>query len=339
LKKQGAFTLASKKYTQAGDRVRAIKCLVRSGDTKAVIQFATISRNSEIYTLAANYLQQMNWRESMDIMKAIIMFYTKAKAYIPLAGFYDSCAQVEIDEYRDYEKAASALNEALKHLGKDTSRTAMELAKSIQKRLLLIEKYIEAKGAMKRDPGTMIAICEALLQDPMIEEALRVGDCYALLVEHYHRLGNMQDAYHYIREMEDRNVQVLSFLEPPMVEGIKKAMGVNSTKTHSKQPVQQQQQQQQSFGHEDDDDLHLHGSSGAGAGAGSDQEVGEDINEVMFLSTCPSIPFVHLFVHLFVCRKLRKRKLFNQNPNQDSPITRIDGENSVLCLFLPPMVV
>ena len=46
-----------------GDRVRAIKCLVRSGDTKAVIQFASISRNQEIYTLAANYLQQMNWRE------------------------------------------------------------------------------------------------------------------------------------------------------------------------------------------------------------------------------------------------------------------------------------
>ncbi len=34
LKKQGSFQLASKKYTQAGDRVRAIKCLVRSGERK-----------------------------------------------------------------------------------------------------------------------------------------------------------------------------------------------------------------------------------------------------------------------------------------------------------------
>mmetsp|Transcript_14116 Transcript_14116/g.19245 ORF Transcript_14116/g.19245 Transcript_14116/m.19245 type:complete len:273 (-) Transcript_14116:1579-2397(-) len=93
LKKQGSFTLASKKYTQAGDRVRAIKCLVRSGDTKSVIQFASISRNVEIYTLAANYLQQMNWRESVDIMKAIITFYTKSKSFIQLAGFYDNCAQ------------------------------------------------------------------------------------------------------------------------------------------------------------------------------------------------------------------------------------------------------
>jgi intraflagellar transport protein 140 len=42
----------------------------------------------------------MNWRESVDILKAIITFYSKAKAYMQLAGFYDSCAQVEIDEYR-----------------------------------------------------------------------------------------------------------------------------------------------------------------------------------------------------------------------------------------------
>jgi intraflagellar transport protein 140 len=94
LKRQGNFILASKKYTQAGDRVRAIKCLTKSGDTKAVIQFASISRNAEIYTLAANYLQQMNWRESSEIMKSIITFYTKAKAFEQLAGFYDSCAQV-----------------------------------------------------------------------------------------------------------------------------------------------------------------------------------------------------------------------------------------------------
>jgi intraflagellar transport protein 140 len=94
LKKQGSHILASKKYTQAGDRIRAMKCLVRGGDTKAVIQFASISRSGEIYKLAANYLQQMNWRESVDVMRAIIAFYTKAKSFEQLAGFYDSCAQV-----------------------------------------------------------------------------------------------------------------------------------------------------------------------------------------------------------------------------------------------------
>ena len=96
LKTQGSFILSAKKYTQAGDKIRAMKCLILSGDTKAVIQFANISRTADIYKLAANYLQQLNWRESVDIMKAIIMFYTKAKAYEQLAGFYDHCAQVHL---------------------------------------------------------------------------------------------------------------------------------------------------------------------------------------------------------------------------------------------------
>jgi intraflagellar transport protein 140 len=48
-------------------------------------------------------------------MKHIINFYTKAKAFDNLAGFFDACSQVEIDEYRDYEKAIAALKEAEKH--------------------------------------------------------------------------------------------------------------------------------------------------------------------------------------------------------------------------------
>ena len=142
LKLQGSYTLASKKYTQAGDRVRAIKCLVRAGDTKAVIQFANISRNAEIYKLAANYLQQMNWRESVEIMKAIITFYTKAKSFEQLAGFYDSCAQVEIDDYRDYEKAVGALREGTKHLAKSDTRSAADMLARFEERIALIEKFV-----------------------------------------------------------------------------------------------------------------------------------------------------------------------------------------------------
>ena len=95
LKKEGNFIAASKKYTQAGDRLRAVKCLLRVGDTKAVIQFANISRNEEIYRLVANFLyQSMSWKDNVDIMKSIIMFYNKSKAYEALSNFYDSCAQV-----------------------------------------------------------------------------------------------------------------------------------------------------------------------------------------------------------------------------------------------------
>lgn len=46
------------------------------------------------------------------------MFYNKAKAYYKLADFYDNCAQLEIDEYKDYDKAYGAIKEAIKYLSK-----------------------------------------------------------------------------------------------------------------------------------------------------------------------------------------------------------------------------
>ncbi len=229
LKKQGLFTQASKKYTQAGDRVRAIKCLGRSGDTKAVIQFAGISRTPEIYTLAANYLQQMNWRESVDIMKAIITFYTKAKSFEQLAGFYDSCAQVEIDEYRDYEKAIGALKEAIKHLGKaESSRTVDNMLASLEKRISLIEKFVQARRLTQSEPDTVVSICETLLQDPLLEEAVRAGDCLAMLIENFHSRGRMREAYAYLQEMDERRIPIRPYIDQTIIEQIYKAVGVSA---------------------------------------------------------------------------------------------------------------
>lgn len=267
LKKQGAFTLASKKYTQAGDRVRAIKCLVRGGDTKAVIQFANISRNNEIYTLAANYLQQMDWRENVEIMKAIITFYTRAKAFVQLAGFYEGCAQVEIDEYRDYEKALGALNEAIKCLSKDNSRTAIDMLKSLEKRILIIEKFIEAKFA-KNNPNLTVTICEALLQDPLVEEAIRLGDCLALLIETFHQKGNFPEAYHYLQELQERFNSVQTYLDNKLIRDLEQKMGIKQ--------VERERMNERSSRNES---TH-HGESKGDI----EDEIEEEIDEVSFLS-------------------------------------------------------
>merc|ERR1719355_587202 len=117
-RQQGSFQLACKKFTQAGDKMKAMKALLQSGDTEKIIFFAGTARQPDIYVLAGNYLQSLDWHSDPEIMKNIITFYTKAKAYDKLASFYDACAQVEIDEYRDYEKAGGALREALKYLHK-----------------------------------------------------------------------------------------------------------------------------------------------------------------------------------------------------------------------------
>lgn len=47
-------------------------------------------------------------------MKAIVSFYSKARAWGQLSGFFDACAQVEIDEFRNYDKAIGAMTQAAK---------------------------------------------------------------------------------------------------------------------------------------------------------------------------------------------------------------------------------
>ena len=78
-KKQGEFHLACKKYTQAGDRLKAMKCLLRSGDTEKISYYANVSRNKEIYILAANYLQNLDFHNNADIMKNIITYERRAR--------------------------------------------------------------------------------------------------------------------------------------------------------------------------------------------------------------------------------------------------------------------
>lgn len=76
---------------------QAMRSLVKSGDTQKIIFFASTARNKEIYLLAANYLQTLNWKEDGDLMKQIELFYNKANAPEHLASFYEACAQVYIN--------------------------------------------------------------------------------------------------------------------------------------------------------------------------------------------------------------------------------------------------
>lgn len=79
------------------------------GDANQVITFANNARAPQTWILAANFLQTADWHQNQDLLKNIISFYSKAKAFENLASFFEACSTVEIDEYRDYEKASAAL--------------------------------------------------------------------------------------------------------------------------------------------------------------------------------------------------------------------------------------
>mmetsp|Transcript_1689 Transcript_1689/g.4984 ORF Transcript_1689/g.4984 Transcript_1689/m.4984 type:complete len:471 (-) Transcript_1689:448-1860(-) len=180
-KKQNSFQLACKKFTQAGDRSRALKCLLRSGDTKNIIYYASISRHREIYILAANYLQSLDWQSGSDaaaeLTKKIVDFYTRAHAYDSLAAFYDAYAQMEIDEFRDYEKALGALKESREQLerlrkGADRDRRISAL----DTRIKIISDFVEIRHCEDSDPKRMVEMCTALLERHDAESANRSVD-------------------------------------------------------------------------------------------------------------------------------------------------------------------
>jgi intraflagellar transport protein 140 len=59
-----------------------------------VIVFANNARSAQTWILAANFLQTADWHQNPELMKNIIGFYSKAKAFDNLAGFFEACSNV-----------------------------------------------------------------------------------------------------------------------------------------------------------------------------------------------------------------------------------------------------
>jgi len=236
---QGQYHLATKMYTLAGNRVKAMKTLIRSGDTEKIIKYAQRSRREPmLLKLAANYLQTLDWHNDGSIMEHIINFYTKAKAFENLSLFYDACAQVEIDEYRDYEKALGALKKALAEMEKTSGVDRASKEENLMSRITLVRKFVDARKLVKTDTAEMVKICHSLLDEPDVESAVRVGDVFALLIEFYHLQGNMEQAYHLIEKMRDRNIILSPYLDQDMVDSIYKAMGIEAVPEAEEEAVE-----------------------------------------------------------------------------------------------------
>ncbi|KAM9015942.1 intraflagellar transport protein 140 homolog isoform 1-T2 [Ara ararauna] len=240
--RQGNYHLATKKYTQAGNKLKAMRALLKSGDTEKIVFFAGVSRQREIYIMAANYLQSLDWRKDPEIMKNIISFYTKGQALDLLAGFYDVCAQVEIDEYQNYEKAQGALTEAYKCLSKAKTRSPLEQESKLahlQSKLTLIKRFIHARRVYCEDSKEAVRQCELLLAEQDYNTIIRHGDILGFLVEHYAQVEEFHMAYQYLVEMQKRiPVTNLSYyVTQQTLEAVYRGTGIPVSQTLVPQPV------------------------------------------------------------------------------------------------------
>lgn len=229
--RQGSYHIATKKFTQAGNKMKAMKSLLKSGDTEKIIFFAGVSRQKEIYVMAANYLQSLDWRADTDIMKHIIGFYTKGRALETLSSFYDACAQIEIQEYQNYDKAFGALTEAYKSLAKakvKNTKQQEEQLNNIKTRVTIVKKFIQAKKSYQDSPEEAIQSLELLINDPDTEMSIRIGDVYSPVIQHNAAVQNYNKAYELIEDMRNRypTLKLHHYVNMGMLEKIHKAVGV-----------------------------------------------------------------------------------------------------------------
>ncbi|KAI3390005.1 hypothetical protein SNEBB_007594 [Seison nebaliae] len=198
---QGRYHVATQKYTQSGNKLSAMKALLKSGDTKKIIMFANVIRQKETYILAANYLQSTKWRDEQSLMNDIIRFYLKGEAYESLANFYLSCGESEIDEYHNYEKAIAAMNEGLKTMEKikdpAKSRSMIEQTRQIMTK---IAKFLKPMKLYPDNSNLAIDEMKDLLKDQNVLSVVRPAHIYGVIIQHYADKKDNNTAYKYIEE-------------------------------------------------------------------------------------------------------------------------------------------
>lgn len=226
-KKQGQFALACQKYTQYGKKAKAIKCLIKQGNIKVITSYANTARSPECYIIAANYMQNTNWHSNPEVMKTIVSFYNKAKAYENLSAFYEACAQMEIDEYREYDKAFGAMAEAVNAMKKipNSANTSQKL-QLLEHRMKLISDFVKARTLAESNPGEMVKMCSFIIDCPDAETALRVGDVMAHLIEFYYKSKDYKSAYEYLQKMYAKKIRVNPYLDQEIINNIHVALGL-----------------------------------------------------------------------------------------------------------------
>ncbi len=228
--RQGNYHLATKKWTQAGNRLQAMKALLKSGDTDKIIFFANVSRDADIYILAGNYLQTLDWRNDASIMRNIIAFYQKARAFELLGWFYQACADVEVDEYQNYEKALGALGECTKCLERVANEDPKieDRLRQVGTNIELIRRFVESQASYQRDPRRSVADCHELLKIEGVNAAVRKGDLYGFLIEHYARVKELHSAQQMISELRQEipNVNLAYYVNTDVLRSLESSLGL-----------------------------------------------------------------------------------------------------------------
>ncbi|MCQ2816870.1 MAG: hypothetical protein MJ252_06360 [archaeon] len=204
LMQQGEFELAHNIYIKNKNLKKAMKCLIKMGDKDRVISFATTCRQAELFILAANFLQNLEW--NAEIVKIIQSFYNKAKAYVNLGNFYENYATVLITERKDFKQALEALHQGLATFQKmrDNEEGKTEKVQNITDKIEYAKTFRDGIEKLRQTPLESIPIFKKCLEIKMFEDIIKENDVYNMIFRAYYTGKDFNNAYATLKTMKEK---------------------------------------------------------------------------------------------------------------------------------------
>ena len=196
LMNQGDFEMAHDIYVKMGNLKKAMKCYIKMGDKNKVIEFAHMCRNPELFILAANFLQNLDW--TPDVVKIIVSFFNKAKAYYNLCQFYIVLGVSEINEKKNFKNGEEYLRNALKTVMKvrendDKKNNKIE---EIKKKLGFIESLNDMNEKLQSgNAAGALEKCNELLRIDGRDDILGDKDIYGFMFKIHYFQKDYQNAF------------------------------------------------------------------------------------------------------------------------------------------------
>jgi intraflagellar transport protein 140 len=187
-------------------------------------------------------MQASDWRKDEQITSSIIQLYSKGKCFQQLGRFFEACAEMEIDEFGDYEKALAATEEAKNNISKllvtnakggsssASSEAVQQWLEAVNRRLTILRQFVDASQCLRqlgtKDLDCLKASLEFLHDKSVMDHGVvHAGDIYSLLLDYYVNIAqNVDKASEIIENMVKAGLKLDDYIDLDLI-GKVNAMG------------------------------------------------------------------------------------------------------------------
>jgi intraflagellar transport protein 140 len=133
---------------------------------------------------------------------------------------------VEIDEYQEYAKALSLIKRGLQLVADAPDiKQKDQVVAQMQKKIRLIEMYLEAQASVKTDPKKTIQTAVEILRNPLVESVMKTDDVYVLMVQASVAQGNFKNAYKILEDLRKNGTDISWFMDAESIQRIYREVG------------------------------------------------------------------------------------------------------------------